>query len=130
MPNMPNAKQRKWTEEDRAAMREALRNGKTLQEIGSELGVSRQRVAQIVGAVRPMKEWNRTYSIYPAIDSWMKFHRVTYAQLTEMLGYSPSASSQAIVAKRLMGDAEFYKSLIDSLLRVTGMTYEEAFRKE
>lgn len=121
---------KKWTDEDIANFRKLLVEGKTLQELATENGISRQRMAQIVGAVKPMREWNKTYSVYPAIDSWMKYHRVTYASLTKMLGYAPSASAQYAVKKRLMGEREMYKGFIDALLNVMGATYEEVFRKE
>lgn len=131
MPRLNNNQRpRKWTDEGKAALRQALKDGATLQQLADEHGVSKQRMAQITGAVRRMKAWNKTYSIYPAIDSWMKYNRVTYAMLTDMIGYATSASAQVAVQRRLMGEREMYKGFIDSLLRVTGLTYEEAFRKE
>lgn len=125
-----NKRQKKWSDEKKASLRESIVNGATLQELADAHGVSRQRMAQIVGAVRPMREWNKTYSVFPAIDSWMKYNRVTYAQLSKQLGYAESASAQCGVAKRLMGERMMYKDFIDALLQVTGLTYEEAFRKE
>lgn len=125
-----NRCQKKWSDEKKASLRESIVNGATLQELADAHGVSKQRMAQIVGAVRPMREWNKTYSIFPAIDSWMKYNRVTYAQLSKRLGYAPNASARYGVAKRLMGERMMYKDFIDALLQVTGLTYEEAFRKE
>lgn len=125
-----NRKPRKWSEEDISLMREKLKSGMTLQQIGDELGITRQRVAQLTGAVRPMTQWCKTYSVYSGIDSWMKFTHTTYAQLNLMLGYAPSASCQANLAKRLMGETEPSKSFIDAMLYITGLTYEEAFKKK
>lgn len=118
---------RKYTDEDIEKMRDELRNGKSTQDIANEIGVSRQRIAQLVGAVQSMKKWNRTYSVYSGIDSWMKNNRVTYAQFNRMLGFSNSASSQLKLAYKLMGKHDMYKSLVDAILTVTQMTYEEAF---
>lgn len=126
----PHPKGRKWDTDEIENLRYALKQGETLQSIADAHGISKQRVAQLVGAVRPMKEWNRTYSIYAGIDSWMKFNRVTYSAFNVRLGYNPSANSQTILKRMLMGETEPRKALIDKILKVTGMTYEEAFRRE
>lgn len=118
-----------WTEERREELREKARRGMTLQQIADEIGVSRQRAAQLTGAVRPMREWNKTYSVYQGIDNWMKYNRVTYVMLGDMLGYAPGASSSGNLARRLMGEVMLSKDLIDDILEVTGMTYEEAFKE-
>lgn len=118
-----------WNEERCEELREKARQGMTLQQIADEIGVSRQRAAQLTGAVRPMKQWNKQYSIFPGIDSWMKFNRVTYTMFGKMLGYAPGASASNNLARRLMGEAMLNKSLIDDILEVTGMTYEEAFKE-
>ena len=110
-------------------MREKLKGGMTLQQIGDEYGVSRQRIAQLVGAVRPMTQWCKTYSVYSGIDSWMKFTHTTYAKLAVMLGYAPNANNQSNLAAKLMGKTEPSKSFIDAMLYITGLTYEEAFKK-
>lgn len=118
-----------WTEERREELREKARQGMTLQQIADEIGVSRQRAAQLTGAVRPMREWNKTYSVYQGIDNWMKYNRVTYVMLGDMLGYAPGASSSGNLARRLMGEVMLSKDIIDDILEVTGMTYEEAFKE-
>lgn len=120
---------RKWTDEDLLSMREKLESGMTLQEVGDELGITRQRVAQLVGSIREMREFTKTYSIYYGIDSWMKFNRVTYARFARMLGYATSASNQRNLARRLMGKVDVSKSWIDAVLKLTGLTYEEAFSR-
>lgn len=120
---------RKWTDEDLLSMREKLESGMTLQEVGEELGITRQRVAQLVGSIREMREFTKTYSVYYGIDSWMKFNRVTYARFARMLGYAPSASNQSNLARRLMGKVDVSKSWIDAVLKLTGLTYEEAFSR-
>lgn len=111
------------------SMREKLESGMTLQEVGEELGITRQRVAQLVGSIREMREYTKTYSVYYGIDSWMKFNRVTYARFARMLGYAPSASNQRNLARRLMGKVDVSKSWIDAVLKLTGLTYEEAFSR-
>jgi transcriptional regulator with XRE-family HTH domain len=121
--------QRKWSTEDIDAMRERIESGMTLKEVGEELGITRQRVAQLVGSIREMREFTKTYSVYYGIDSWMKFNHVTYARFARMLGYAPSASNQTNLAKRLMGKVEVSKSWIDAVLKLTGLTYEEAFSR-
>lgn len=77
-----------------------------------------------------MKVWNKTYSVYIGIDNWMKFTHTTYAMLNKMLGYATTSSNQVNPAKRLMGKAEPSKSFIDAMLYLTGLTYEEAFKKK
>lgn len=120
---------RKWTEEIRAELREELENGATLQSIADRYGLSRQRIAQITGGVGKMRDWKKTYSIYPAIDSWMKYTHTTYTGLCETLGYSCSASAQVNLKRVLMGQNEPRKTVIDAILSVTGLTYEEAFKE-
>ena len=125
----PHPKGRKWGAEEIESLRYALKHGDTLQTLADTHGISKQRVAQLVGAVRPMKEWTKTYSVYSGIDSWMKYHHVTYCAFNVRLGYSPGATSQTNLKRMLMGETEPRKALIDKVLEVTGMTYEEAFKR-
>lgn len=100
--------------------------GATLQECADHFGVTRQRMAQILPKIAERGRPRPNYSdiIYPNIAFWMKANRCNYTRLAQLCGvhYQP-------VRRALIGDAHPNKPLIDKILTVTGMTYEEAFSK-
>ena len=120
-----------WTEDRINTLKYELTHGATCEELANLYGVSKQRINQLVGGeVGKMRKWNKQYSMYPVIDSWMKYNHITFAQLSCDFGYSPSANSWNNMRKLLFGEAELKKWQIDKLLSMIGLPYEEVFSFE
>lgn len=109
------------TREEKIKVFEMRLDGYTLQRIANEMGVTRQRIYQILYK-RPRRGFK---SIYPMLNVWMNDNKETYVSLAPKMGMSKYTISQ-----KLQGEKEFKKLEIDRLLSLTGMTYEEAFALE
>ena len=72
-----------------------------------------------------MKDGMMEKIIYKNIDFWIKKHYYTYRKFSDEIGVSPSALHSVLVGEHYPG-----KYMIDGILRVTGLTYEEAFKVE
>lgn len=98
-------------------------DGKTLQEIADHFCVSRQRIHQLLprDSILCRPESYRGF-IYPNITKYLRDSDKTVALFSEEIGVSVSGLRSNLTGKRTL-----CKSTIDAILRVTGMTYEEAF---
>ena len=119
---------------ERAEQMKKLRSqGATYEEIGKAMGISRQRVYQIIGgSVRDcFKEITADECICPNIRKWMNENRISKPKLTRMIygeeRYHPL--NWGTVGNILKG-SDCHKHCIDNILRVTGLSYEVAFKKE
>lgn len=100
-----------------------LVDGATYTEVAEKFGVSRQRVNQIFGSVFGESVWEKDkYAKYPAISNFMREERISLNKLSERTLRTPST-----VGNYLSGKTDIPKSFIDEILKITGMTYEEAF---
>lgn len=118
-----------WKREQAIALR---RKGMTYQEIADSMGVSKAYVAVLLDKTVKTSNfhiWPIELSPYPVLTQWMNDHQMTRQELAEKLGYSPSTSSCYIITKIMKTD-KFTKKEIDKLLEITGMTYEELFKKQ
>lgn len=100
-----------------------LLNGHTMQEISDQFGVSKQRIQQLFPNAE--KRYEDDHCIYPNLAMWQRDNHVSIKTLAEHLG----ASSQQTV-RWLRGEYFPTKKIIDKILALTGMTYEEAFFEE
>ena len=100
------------------ALREA---GKTYNEIGEELGVSRQRAHQLVRYVPGDGVHVRALLEIPytGLREWMLENRVSLSELERRCG---------IAVKRAAKGDGCNKAAIDAILRVTGLDYETCFK--
>ena len=102
--------------------------GATLQSIADTFEVSLEWVRQIVPPIEG-KTWSldgmRSRCVYPGIGQWLYENRCTYAKLAELIG-----APQASVSRWMNGVHKPNKPTIDKILKVTGMTYEQAFGEE
>lgn len=74
---------------------------------------------------RRQAEYAASECIYPAIRAWMQNNGCNFSALADMMG----VCSQTI-SRTLRGTRGTSKYTIDQILRVTGLTYEEAFATE
>lgn len=96
-------------------------DGKTPFEIAKETGCSPKEVAEVIGvrlrASHPHKKW-----VYPGLEAWMHENCVSIRILANMCG-----ANNAVVRAWLCRKNDIMKRNVDKILRVTGLTYEEAF---
>lgn len=118
-----------WKREQAIALR---KKGMTYQEIADSMGVSKAYVAVLLDKTVKTSNfhiWPIELSPYPVLTQWMNDNQMTRQELAEKLGYSPSTSSCYIITKIMKTD-KLTKKEIDKLLELTGMTYEELFKKQ
>lgn len=113
----------------------AVMNGeKTQTQIAKEYDISRERVSQIIKAIRdkdtkPLAVTRKV--VYPAIRDWMNENRITQTQFNNMTGYGEYYSAKETPLRRcLLGGDRVSIELIKKILEVTGLTFEEAFARE
>lgn len=107
--------------------------GLTYSEIGKIIGISTQRVYQITGGNKcdRFREIKPEDCIYPNIRKWMNENRVNRPKLTRlMFGEEGYSSVRWKSVSGFLKGWDGRKHYIDSILRVTGLTYEEAFKEE
>lgn len=118
-----------WKREQATALR---KQGKTYQEIADYMGISKAYVAILLDKTVKTSNfhiWPIELSPYPVLTQWMNDNQITRQELAEKLGYSPSTVSYYIITKIMRTD-KFTKKEIDKLLEITGMTYEELFKRQ
>lgn len=93
-------------------------DGKSDSEIAQQFGCSLQVV---VNSLHTKRE-GEICGLYPGLRAWMYTNHVTQAQLAKMIDISATALNRILVGVSLP-----HKVTIDAILRVTGLTYEEAF---
>lgn len=71
-----------------------------------------------------MSKCTRPACRFPNIQRWMDEHNVSRCELTRRMGVTYNT-----VYYTLNGGTDPRKFTIDAVLRVTGMTYEEAFKE-
>lgn len=101
-------------------------DGHTLEEVADHFGVTKQRIQQIIPPVKNSCHRKRAYKacVYPAISRWLYENRYSYTSFAKLIGVS-----FASVRRWFSDGGKMEKSSIDKILEVTGLTYEEAFRR-
>lgn len=116
---------------DRINQMEAMfEQGMTYAEIGRAVGVSRQRVYQLIGGNRKYYiKITKEGCVYDGIREWMNKNKVSRADLVRKVYGFYCPDRYAVISKALKG-VDTHKHIIDGILRATGLTYEEAFKVE
>ena len=112
-----------------ASMRE---KGMTYREIAEECGCSYQNVAMALARrnVARFRCFTEKGCVYPALRKWLNDNRICVDELLRRIyGHNTGGHTRSRWGEILRGRAELRKQDIDSLIRVTGMTYEELFRE-
>lgn len=97
--------------------------GMTISEIAREYGVSRQCVSQaLINYHKPKGKITGVDRIqYPAIKEWLKNNNCNFSNFEKKCG--------CYLRNGLKSGNGMRKFAIDAVLRVTGLTYEQAFAK-
>ena len=107
--------------------------GATYQEIADKCGISRQRVHQKIGKrqISRFKEISQERCVYVGLRNWMNTNKICIAELTRRIYGQNDPDSNCRTRGRLASNCDLIpKRFIDKILKITGLTYEEAFRKD
>lgn len=114
--------------------RELREMGLTHEAIGKELGVSRQRIHQILGKQRNsmFRPIDEAKAFYPNMARWMNENQVSRAELARRAfgadAVAKSISKQNAISDILTGTYKnIPKPYIDALIKATGLPYEVLF---
>lgn len=108
------------------------KQGYTNNQIAEELGVSRQRVYQMISTYgasyfRPITP---KQCIYPNWRNWMNENQVSKGELLKRLFLTSESHNYARLSHYMTGRCYPQKQMIDCLLEVTGLTYEQLWARE
>lgn len=103
--------------------------GLTYQQIADKYGVTRQNVGIACAKYNPNKFRFQSEDkvIYPNLRNWMNTNKVGVSELLRRMRMSPGTGNHSMMRAVLRGKSNPRKALVDTLLSVTGMTYEELF---
>lgn len=113
------------TNEQKIEMFKMRVEGVPLVEIGEKYGVSKQAVQQMLGGIIHTPREASRKCAYPSLKKWCADHEMSFRQLAIKAHITP----QSIYGK-LSGLVGFSQGQIDRILALTGLTYEEAFKRE
>lgn len=99
-------------------------DGCTFKEIADKYGVSKQYIHSLFGG-NSGKAWKTRDYEYPNLGKWMANTKTTIMELSEKIGITCNSLSMKLHKKR-----EFRTSEIKSILKITGMTFEECFKEK
>ena len=107
-------------------------NGMTLREIAEKYGVSKQAVAQACGShnVSFFKKFDEERCVYPNLRKWLNENKVSVKEFLRRSGLTSSGTISKRYAMYFRGQVYPTKLVIDKMLAVTGLTYEELFYRE
>lgn len=108
---------------------EMREDGMTYQQIADRLGCSKSYVGQLLGAYNPYYFIAVTEEgcIYPGLREWMNDNKVGRTELAQRMSNVAWPCAVSTLSGILRGHHVPSKTTVDSILKATGMTYEECF---
>ena len=108
------------------------KSGMTMQQIAEKYGITKQYVSTITCQIGTGHFQRVTVKrcVYPNLRAWMNNHRVGVTELAGRVGISMEANNIETLRNVLRGRTQPKKNLIEKLLSITGMTYEQLFAME
>ena len=105
--------------------------GMTYKEIATKIGVTKQRVAQIIGkqSIPHFRPIIHEDCIFPNLMKWMNENKVSRKEFCRRMN-GGDACDASYFTKIMRGEKDIQKSTIDKMLKVTGLTYEVMFYEE
>jgi DNA-binding phage protein len=98
--------------------------GESMASVARDFDLTRSRIEQIVHFKSRRTHWGDS-CVFPAIKAWMQTNRIAWNEFSEMCDLSYQTLRHA-----LSDGGNPTKRVIDEVLKLTGMSYEEAFAKE
>lgn len=103
-----------------------LIDGATYQEVGDEIGISKQAIHQQFSGLLKGRSFSGTRkNKYKNIEKFMIENNINRKNFAECTGLNYQN-----FCKILRAETEPTKQTIDKILKFTGMTYEQAFAEE
>ena len=115
-----------------AIYRQERERGLTCREIATKYGVSYQTVAQACGKGNPhfFRYHTAKSVIYPNLRKWLNDNKISKQELLRRAGLEAFSENSERLSRILMGRTEPRKTMIDRLIKATGMSYEKLFALE
>jgi transposase-like protein len=113
------------TDKQKLKALEMLLAGASYREVARKFDVDRCVVEKMFRPVIGKRQGRPLGSFYPNLREWMDEHGYSSNTFAARLG-----CSQSNMAKLMRDGGNPQKNVIDSILELTGMTYEECFAKE
>lgn len=106
--------------------------GMTYKEIAEKYGVSTQAVGIACSKSDPsyFRYITKKQCIYVGLREWMNDNKVSGMALVRMLGYNAEPQTYSRIFTYLRGKNSPRKCIIDKLLEITGLPYEELFMED
>ena len=119
------------SDKDRLRMFDMRLKGYTLEEIGLEFEISRERVRQIFRSAISRStslERGRKKIVYPNIAKWLKDNDVSIGEFAEKMGNKKNSVTRLRHNLSNEHTKGFLMPEILKILEITGMSFEEAFK--
>ena len=118
--------------DNRTLFLKEIEDGHSTADVARKYGVSRQYVQQVSG------KWGKhrflivteKQCIYPNWRKWMNENKVSRAEISRRIGNNGQGLNIQQISDYMSGKRWPHKNVMDRLLLVTGMTYEEMFSYE
>lgn len=110
------------TREKKLAAYQLFLEGVSKAEIARQLGISRQAVQLCLPKTRQMNRERKV--VYPNILVWMEASGCDYIEMSRRAGMNVNTLRGALAGENST------KAVIDKILAVTGLSYEQAFCRE
>lgn len=95
-------------------------DGYTLQEIGDKYGITREYVRQVLDVGKRKDNFSKI--VYPGLKRYMVERKLSVRKLSILID-----TQCMTVANLLYGKSNPAMSTVNKILKLTGLTYEEAF---
>ena len=108
---------------------ELREQGFTYQQIADKLGVTKAYIGQLVSGFNPryFRMITEEQCVYPGLREWMNDNKVGRSEMVRRMGKHTWPATVSTLSYVMRGDHEPTKTTIDSILKVTGLSYEECF---
>lgn len=106
--------------------------GMKYHQTAEKHGVSRQAVAQACSKYSPghFRPFTAEEVIYPNLRRWLNENKVSRSEFIRRMGNVAATTNFTNMKKWLSGENYPINRVIDSMLEVTGLTYEELWEVE
>lgn len=129
--NFEQGRRDEFKSDRKREMLEMREQGFNYEQIAIHFRISRQRVYQIIGssAVRYYRYITERQCIYIGIRDWLNRNKLTITAFVRIVYKKYHSVYYGKLRNYLLGKNELRKTMIDRILEVTGLTYEEAFKE-
>ena len=106
--------------------------GMTYREIAAKHGVSYQTVAQACSRYSPghFRPYTAEQVIYPNLRRWLNENKVSRSEFIRRMGNVAESTSFTHVKSWFTGRHYPAKRVIDKMIEITGLTYEDLWEVE